>query len=234
MKQKESELSRSLRMYEIIQLLRSARGPMTAQAISEALEVSKRTAYRDIAALQSMRVPIDGEAGVGYIMRPGFDLPPMAFSSEEIEAIIVGLALLRRTGDTGLLRAARQVAKKISDVVPSQAKAHFDKKTLHVSGWNAIPSSDIKINRLRRAIRDEEKLNLSYTDLEDNYTQRTILPLAIVYYTDAIILAAWCELRVDFRHFRIDRSQAFEPTGEFFCDRGDNLRKKWQALHDLP
>ena len=227
-------MSRSLRMYEIIQLLRSARSPMTAQAISEALEVSKRTAYRDIAALQSMRVPIDGEAGVGYIMRPGFDLPPMAFSSEEIEAIIVGLALLRRTGDTGLLRASQQVAKKISDVVPDQTKAHFSKKTLHVSGWNVIPTSDININRLRRAIRDEEKLNLTYKDMGNKCTRRTILPLAIVYYTDAIILAAWCELRADFRHFRIDRSQAFEPTGEFFYDRGDHLRTDWQAQHDLP
>ena len=227
-------MSRSLRMYEVIQLLRSASAPMTAQAIGDALEVSKRTAYRDIAALQSMRVPIDGEAGIGYIMRPGFDLPPLAFSSEEIEAIVVGLALLRRTGDTGLQRAAQQVANKINEVIPNEDKTQFNTETLHVSGWNAIPSSTIEINRLRRAIRDEKKLKLAYIDAENNHTRRIIWPLAIVYYIDVIILAAWCELRSDFRHFRIDRSQEFKQTTENFRDKGNQLRRSWRAQHDLP
>ncbi len=227
-------MSRSLRMYEIIQLLRSASAPLTALAISETLGVSKRTTYRDIAALQSMRVPIDGEAGIGYIMRPGFNLPPLAFSTVEIEAIVVGLALLRRTGDTGLQHAARQVAKKISDVLPDEGKAHFGKETLHVSGWNDIPFSTIEINCLRRAIRDEEKLQLVYIDAEQNHTRRIILPLAILYYIDVIILTTWCELRSDFRHFRIDRLQEFEPTGGFFKGKGDRLRKTWHQRHDLP
>jgi len=227
-------MSRSLRMYEVIQLLRSAAGPMTAQAIGETLGVSKRTAYRDIAALQSMRVPIDGEAGVGYIMRPGFDLPPLAFSSVEIEAIVVGLALLRRTGDTGLQRAAQQVARKINDVMPDRDKSQLTKETLHVSGWNEIPFSTIEISCLRRAIRDEEKLRLAYIDAEENQTQRTILPLAVLYCIDAIILVAWCELRSDFRHFRIDRLQDFEPAGEYFSGKGGRLRQAWREHHDLP
>ncbi len=227
-------MSRSLRMYEVIQLLRSASAPMTAQAIGDALEVSKRTAYRDIAALQSMRVPIDGEAGIGYIMRPGFDLPPLAFRTEEIEAIVVGLALLRRTGDTGLQRAAQQVANKINEVISNGNKTQFNTKTLHVSGWNAIPFSKIEINLLRQSIRDEEKLCLTYIDAENNQTQRIIWPLAIVYYIDVIILAAWCELRSDFRHFRIDRSRELQATGEQFCGKGDQLRKTWRAQHDIP
>ncbi len=227
-------MSRPLRMYEVIQLLRSAAAPMTAQAIGEALGVSKRTAYRDIAALQSMRVPIDGEAGIGYIMRPGFDLPPLAFSSVEIEAIVVGLALLQRTGDTGLQRAAQQVAGKINDVMPDKDKSQLTKDTLHVSGWNAIPFSTIEINCLRRAIRDEEKLHLVYIDAEENQTQRNVQPLAILYYIDAIILVAWCELRSDFRHFRIDRLKGFEPAGEYFNGEGDRLRQTWREHHDLP
>jgi len=227
-------MSRSLRMYEVIQLLRSASAPMTAQAIGDALEVSKRTAYRDIAALQSMRVPIDGEAGIGYIMRPGFDLPPLAFSSEEIEAIVVGLALLQRTGDTGLQQAAQQVANKINEVISNEDKTQFNTETLHVSGWNTIPSSTIEINRLRRAIRDEEKVKLAYIDVEENQTQRIIWPLAMIYYIDVIILAAWCELRSDFRHFRIDRSQKLQATGEHFCGKGDQLRKTWRTQHDFP
>ena len=227
-------MSRSLRMYEIIQLLRNASAPMTAQSIGEALEVSRRTAYRDIAALQSMRVPIDGAAGIGYIMRPGFDLPPMAFSSSEIEAIVVGLALLARTGDSGLQRAAQQVANKITDVVSDETKAQLDKQTLHVSGWNAIPASTVDIDYLRRAIREERKLQMAYTDARQNHTRRTILPLVLIYYIDVIILAAWCELRCDFRHFRIDRSHDLVAINEHFRGRGDILRKQWRLCHDLP
>ena len=100
-------MSRSNRMFEIIQLLRSAERPMTAHDLAEALEVVTRTIYRDIAALQAMKVPIEGEAGIGYVMRAGFDLPPLMFTTEEVEAIVVGLALLRRTGDIGLQAAAR-------------------------------------------------------------------------------------------------------------------------------
>jgi len=227
-------MSRALRMYEVIQLLRSAPAPMTAHAIGEELGVSKRTAYRDIAALQSMRVPIDGEAGVGYIMRPGFDLPPLAFSAVEIEAIIVGLALLQRTGDTGLQRAAQGVANKINDVMPGTEKTQLTNETLHVSGWNAVPASTIEIDCLRRAIRDEEKLHLVYRDAEENQTRRTVQPLAMLYYIDVIMLAAWCELRSDFRHFRIDRLQEFTPTREYFTGRGDPLRQTWREHHDLP
>ena len=111
-------MNRSTRMFEIIQLLRSTKRSLTAQQLAESLEVTKRTIYRDIVALQGMRVPIDGEAGVGYIMRPGFDLPPLMFTTEEVEAIAVGLSLLGRTGDTALETAAKNVVRKISDVLP--------------------------------------------------------------------------------------------------------------------
>lgn len=226
-------MSRSIRMFEIIQLLRNAANPLTAQQIGDALEVSKRTAYRDIASLKAMRVPIDGEAGIGYIMRPGFDLPPIAFGSDEIEAIVVGLALLARTGDTGLQMAARRVAKKIDDVLPQESKGNFTRDSLHVSGWHAVPSSMIKLGPLRRAIREEEKLQLIYTDAEGNKSTRKILPLAMVYYIEAIIIAAWCELRSDFRHFRIDRMIECTPTGEYFSEEGSQLRQSLQEHHYL-
>ena len=227
-------MSRPTRMFEIIQLLRSAKNPVTAQEIGNALEVSKRTAYRDIAALQSMRIPIDGEAGIGYIMRPGFDLPPLAFDSDEIEAIIVGLALLTRTGDTGLQRAAKRVAGKISDSLPDQAKSDFDNEALHVSSWNSIPDAATDIGQLRRAIRNEEKLQLTYTNANNQCTKRIILPLAIIYYIDAIVLNAWCESRADFRHFRIDRLSKCELTDSFFSGEGNRLRDSWSKQHSLP
>ncbi len=197
------------------------------------LEVSKRTAYRDIAALQSMRIPIDGEAGIGYIMRPGFDLPPLAFDSDEVEAVIVGLALLTRTGDSGLQRAAKRVASKIGDSLPDQEKSGFNKEALHVSSWNSIPDTAIDISRLRRAIRDEEKLSVSYANANDERTERTILPLAVIYYIDVVVLTAWCELREDFRHFRVDRLSNCELTGHFFSGEGNQLRDSWSKQHSL-
>src|SRR5215470_19763004 len=133
-------MGRSNRMFEVIQVLRAARKPLTAQEIAERLEVNKRTIYRDIAALQAMRIPIEGEAGVGYVMRRGFDLPPLMFDADEVEAIVVGLALLRRTGDAGLQMAAESVAAKIADVLPIEAGQAMRRNALTVSGWGTAAS----------------------------------------------------------------------------------------------
>lgn len=226
-------MSRSMRMFEIIQLLRNASSPMTAQKIGELLEVSKRTAYRDIAALKAMRVPIDGEAGIGYIMRPGFDLPPLAFAPDEIEAIIVGLALLQRTGDTGLQLAAARVAMKINDVLPDDVTPQNEDPTLHVSSWMTAQPTGQKTGILRRAIREEECVRLTYQDLSEELTERVVKPLAVLYYIEVVLLAAWCELRCDFRHFRIDRINKLEVTGTHFTGEGLHLRKTWQEHNRL-
>lgn len=224
-------MSRSIRMFEIIQLLRNAAAPLTAKRIGELLEVSKRTAYRDIAALKSMRVPIDGEAGVGYIMRPGFDLPPLAFTSDEIEAIVVGLALLNRTGDTGLQNAAEQVAKKLNDVLPEGSASTLTNTQLHVSNWLASPSSGTTMSKLRRAIREEECFEITYSNVDGNISRRTIKPLAIIYYTEVELLAGWCELRSDFRHFRVDRIKKLKLTGVSFSEEALQLRNLWLEHH---
>ena len=204
---------------------------MTAQEIADALEVNKRTIYRDMAALQAMRLPIEGEAGVGYVMRPGFDLPPLMFTQDEVEAIIVGLALLGRTGDRGLERSARQAAAKISDVLPEDSR-HV--APLHVSRWSTVPKSKIEARDLRRFIRQEVELRIAYVDLEDRRTSRDIKPLALIYYIDAVLLAAWCELRKAFRHFRIDRIEDCTPTGREFRGLSDDLVKRWEQESDLP
>ena len=226
-------LSRSVRMFEIIQLLRSADAPLTAHAIAALLEVTKRTVYRDIAALQAMRVPIEGAAGLGYVMRPGFDLPPLMFTAEEIEAIVVGLALLGRTGDAGLEAAAASAAEKIGDVLPEGYGRDFDDGPLYVSSWHAIPGSRVEPRLLRRAIREEQKLRLGYADAAARSTQRTVLPLALVYHIESVVLAAWCELRSDFRHFRLDRIVACEPTEERFAGEGPRLRAQWREQQEL-
>lgn len=221
-------MRRSSRLFEIIQLLRRTRAPMPAHAIANALEVHKRTVYRDIATLQSMRVPIEGEAGVGYIMRPGFDLPPLMFTADEIEAIAVGLSLLGRTGDNGLRAAASSVTRKLADVLPAPQRP-LDDLPLHVSQWSAIPPTGVDHRTIREAIRDERKLRLDYVDAENRATTRTICPIALVYYIDSVLLAGWCELRADYRHFRIDRIVACSKTDALFRGDGERLRSAWPS-----
>ena len=221
-------MSRTSRMFEIIQLLRSASSPVTAGAMAGTLEVAKRTVYRDIAALQAMRVPIEGEASVGYVMRPGFDLPPLMFDAEEVEAIVVGLAMLGRTGDAALLVAARRAGRKIADVLPGDTENGFREVPLYTSSWNAIPGSMVQPAMLRRAIRDEERLRLTYSNDTGQETCRIFKPLAIIYYVEAVVLAAWCELRNGFRHFRMDRIVDCSAIGEYFKGQGEILRVEWR------
>lgn len=230
---RKSRMGRSSRLFEIIQVLRRARAPVAAHTIADALEVSQRTVYRDIVTLQAMRVPIDGEAGVGYVLREGFDLPPLMFSAEEVEAIVVGLSLIGRTGDADLLNAASRVSLKIADVLPGVNNRALEGSPLHVSRWNAIPASVVEYGMIREAIREERKLQLEYQDAEARCTDRIVRPIALVYYVDNILLAAWCELRQDFRHFRADRMRACATTGHFFAGQSEGLRSDWRARHEL-
>lgn len=225
-------MGRSNRMFEVIQVLRGTRKALTAQDLAERLEVNKRTIYRDIFALQAMRIPIEGEAGIGYVMRRGFDLPPLMFDVDEIEAIVVGLALLRRTGDAGLQMAAASVGTKIAEVLPQDSGNSIDIRTLHVSTWGAsVPGIDMKA--VRRAIRDERKLRLGYLDAGNQPTQRVVRPIALVYYVEVAVLAAWCELRDDFRHFRVDRIASLKLLAECFAGHGNGLRSLWEQTRPV-
>jgi predicted DNA-binding transcriptional regulator YafY len=225
-------VSRSDRMFEIIQLLRRAESPVTAQALADALEVVPRTIYRDIAVLQGMRVPIEGEAGIGYVMRRGFDLPPLMFTAEEVEAIVVGLALLRRTGDVGLQSAAARVSGKIAEVLPGDRD--LDGPPLYVSRWGPALPEGVDLQMIRRAIREEEKLWIAYEDSAARRSERNVKPLAILYYIEVVVLTAWCEMREGFRHFRADRIRECRATGERFSGAGEALRRRWRAEHELP
>lgn len=215
-------MRRADRLFEIIQIMRSETTPVTADRLAEMLEVSPRTIYRDIAVLQGMRTPIEGEAGIGYVMRAGYDLPPLNFDREEIEAIVVGLGLLVRTGDLGLQKSAKRVAMKIDalrDTFPA----------LHVSDWAAPISEIIDPARLRDAIRESRKLELRYCDEDGVETERIVRPIAMVYHVEATILAAWCELRRDFRHFRIDRISRAIMLDMDFRNEAAGLRAEWEA-----
>ncbi|WP_263721955.1 helix-turn-helix transcriptional regulator [Albidovulum sediminicola] len=213
-----------IRMLELIALFRAHRRALTAAEIAERLGASRRTIYRDIAGLQAMGVPIDGAAGLGYVLRPGFDLPPLNFTPEEIEAIIVGLALLPRTGDKGLVAAAQSVAAKIEAAQPARKRADVG-----ASGWHAMPPARTEPALLRRAIREERRLAIAYRDGAGQLTHRAVLPIALIYYVDAVILAGWCELREDFRHFRLDRIEDCVLPGGGFAGRGEALRAQWNV-----
>ncbi|MEM7271114.1 MAG: YafY family protein [Pseudomonadota bacterium] len=217
-------MRKSSRLFEIIQLLRAASRPMTAAELAETLEVSPRTIYRDIAALQATRTPIEGEAGIGYIIRRSYDLPPMNFDQEEAEALYVGLSMLSRTGDAALQRAAERVCAKIDAVREGP-------DWLQVAPWGA-PMDDpdkgcVSKADIRAAIREERKVRLVYRDSEEIETSRIVRPIALIYHLDCVLIAAWCELRRDFRHFRADRLYGLELLDERFEGQSQTLREIW-------
>jgi predicted DNA-binding transcriptional regulator YafY len=218
-------MRRTDRLFEIIQILRAAKAPISAAAIADSLEVSQRTIYRDIATLQGIRTPIEGEAGVGYILRKDYDLPPLNFDERELEAIVVGLSLLGRTGDTALQAAARRVLAMI-DVT----RAGVD--TLRVSDWGIPARHQGDLDQIRQAIRDERKLRINYRNAKDEESQRIILPIALTYYIEVVVLSAWCTLRKDFRHFRADRISGCRALEQFFTGKGDALRKLMDSGDD--
>lgn len=222
-------MRKAARLFEVIQILRRARGPVTAATMAAEMEVTVRSVYRDIVALQAMRVPIEGAPGLGYVLRPGFDLPPLMFSIEETEAIVLALALLRRGGDAELGAAAGRVEAKIADAVPAPLRATFERRALFAWGGGLPPSVGDDAATIRRAIRDETTLALVYRDETGTASERTVRPLALIYYASALVLVAWCELRQAIRHFRVDRIDALTATAAHFRGQGDALRALWVA-----
>ncbi|KAB1085681.1 YafY family transcriptional regulator [Neorhizobium galegae] len=220
-------MRKASRLFEIIQILRLAKKPVTAAEIAVQLEVTVRSIYRDIAALQAMRVPIEGGRGIGYILRPGFTLPPLMLSIEETEAIVLALALLERTGDTELRQAAKQVNRKIAAVVPAPLAGTFSANALHAWGSIAPVPDALDLAIVRRAIRDEQKLALDYRDEQARATERTIRPVALIYYSQTANIVAWCELRQAIRNFRADRVEHCELADGFFRGEGEKLRSLW-------
>ncbi len=222
-------MSKSDRLFELIQLLRRAKRPVTAERLADELEVTVRSVYRYIATLQGMRIPIVGEAGVGYVMRPGFDLPPLMFTAAETEAIHVGLALLARTGDAALIKAARKVSSKIADVLPEQVRKDFERLPHRVSSYGVEQSNIVSLEMVRECIRTSRKMRIAYRGAEGEATSRVILPVALFYYVKVVTIAAWCEMRKDVRNFRVDRIVSGRMLDAYFTDRADGLREVWEV-----
>ncbi len=220
-------MRRADRLFQIIQILRRARRPVTALAIAEELETSHRTIYRDIAQLMADRVPIRGEAGIGYILEGGFDMPPLMLTADEIEAVMLGAQWVRERADPALARAAADLVAKIGAVIPEHLRPILMEPALTSASARPRPADTIDMARVRQAIRRQEKLSLLYRDEEDRQTQRVVWPIAVSYWEAVRLIVAWCELRQAFRHFRTDRVVAASFLDGRYPTPRARLRAAW-------
>ena len=221
-------MRRADRLFQIIQILRRHQKPVTADAIAEELETSKRTVYRDIADLIGQRAPIRGEAGVGYILEDGFDLPPLMLTPDEIEAAVLGAQMVAARGDPVLRRAAEDLIAKIGAVIPENLRPLVvEPATRAAPNWKATPDN-IDMAGVRQQIRAGRKLVLTYRDEQERETRRVVWPFAIGYHETTRLIMAWCEMRADFRSFRTDRVTAAIFTEERYPDRPASLRARWR------
>jgi predicted DNA-binding transcriptional regulator YafY len=216
------------RLFQIIQILRRSRRPLTAEAIASELETSKRTIYRDISALVGQRVPIRGEAGLGYVLEGGFDLPPLMLTADEIEAAALGARWVSSRGDPALARAAEDLIAKLAAIVPERLRdLALDPASRTGPAWE--PTTDrIDLARVRSSIHEGRKITLGYKDEQGRETDRTIWPVAVGYFDSVRHLVAWCELRKDFRSFRTDRIQAANFLDDRYPERPSVLRARWR------
>jgi predicted DNA-binding transcriptional regulator YafY len=208
-------MRRADRLFQIVQYLRGGR-LVTARQLAERLEVSERTVYRDVADLVACGVPIDGEAGVGYILRAGFELPPLMFTRDELAALTLGARFVRAWGGARLAVGAEEALVKIDAVLPEAEKRAIAETSLFALGFEMAESVRQVIDRLDVAIRERRLMTLNYLSLDDETTQRVVRPLGLYHWGKAWTLAAWCELRDDFRNFRADRIVALADAGGTF------------------
>lgn len=226
-------MTRSERLLALLQLLRQHRRPVSGQSLAEGLGISVRTLYRDIASLQSQGADIEGEAGVGYVLRPGFMLPPLMFSPEEIEALVLGSRWVASRADNDLNAAARNALAKIEAVLPSDLKDHLQNSGLLVGPPTDANDGVIDVALVRRAIRAENRLRMSYRDAEGLASERVVWPIALGYFERQRIIVAWCELRQAFRHFRTDRVLQLETLEGRYPQRRTQLVKQWRQAEGI-
>jgi len=221
-------LRRADRLFQIIQVLRGTARPVTASQLAEEFETTARTIYRDIAELIAQRVPVRGEAGVGYVLERGYDMPPLMLTPNEIEAAVLGAQWVAERGDPGLARGARDLVAKIRDVVPEHLRPIILQAAVVAPSMVTTESDRLDLERIRRCIHEGEKLRIRYRDLSDQTSERIIWPISVAYFQTVRLLVAWCELRDAFRHFRTDRIAAVEFLAERHPTSAQALRAAWR------
>lgn len=221
-------MRRTERLFQIIQILRAARGPVTGRDLAAELEISLRTLYRDMAELMAQRVPITGEAGTGYVLEQGYDMPPLMLTADELEAAALGAAWVAAQSDPSLARAARDLVAKLAEVIPDELRP-----IVLNAGSVPVPTGRFEADQysgaaLRRAIRERKRLALSYEDRAGQTSQRVIWPLMIAYLDNTRYIVAWCESREGYRHFRTDRVRGLEVLEESYPGRRASLIRAWE------
>ncbi|HWW20136.1 MAG TPA: YafY family protein [Steroidobacteraceae bacterium] len=223
-------MSRAERLLQLMQVLRRHRFPVSGALLAGELRVSLRTLYRDIASLQSQGARIDGEAGLGYVLRPGFLLPPLMFSQDEIEALVLGSRWVADRADSRLADAARGAISKVAAVLPADLRIELDTSALLIAPSRQIAAGDEELATIRQAIRSERKLVVKYRDLKEQESVRTIWPFALAFFDRVRVVVAWCELRRDMRHFRTDRILALSVSKTKYPRRRHTLLKEWRQI----
>lgn len=226
-------MRRADRLFRLLLELRRGR-VVTARELARRLEVSERTVYRDVADLSASGVPIAGEAGVGYRLS-GFELPPLMFDREEVEALVMGARAAEAWGDAKLASAARAALAKIEAVLPRGRERLVEETRLYVPGWREPPGERIPLGELRRGLRERRLVRLAYRDEAGKASERTVRPLALAFYPPRWLLISWCELRADFRNFRLDRIERCEIGAGTFAEEpgrtlADYLRRLDQQM----
>jgi predicted DNA-binding transcriptional regulator YafY len=224
----EDAMRRADRLFQIIQVLRRTQKPLTADAIAAELETSKRTIYRDIATLMGQRVPIRGEAGMGYILESGFDMPPLMLTPDEIEAAVLGAQWVMGHADPALATAAKDLIAKIADTVPEKLRPFVLEPASRARPHFRGAMDAIDMVQMRAHIHAGKKVRLCYRDESGRDSERIIWPIAVGYLEAVRLLAAWCELRSDFRSFRTDRAVTAEYLDEKYPERREVLRSRWR------
>jgi len=221
-------MAKASRLFDLMQILRRHRHPVAGSDLAREAGVSLRTVYRDIATLQAIGAKIDGEAGVGYVLRPGFLLPPLMFSEEELQALALGAQWVGKQTDEGLALAASNALAKIGSVLPKELKYILEDNGYHV-GRAPRDSSTVDLRMLRQAMREQRKLLIVYRDPSGTETSRVIWPIALAFFDSRRIMAGWCELRNDFRSFRVDRIDRAELQTDRYSGRRSDLVRRWRA-----
>lgn len=223
-------MRRADRLLLIVQILRRQEGRVTADTIAEELEISVRTLYRDIVTLQSTGVPVRGEAGYGYVLEDGYDLPPLMFTIDELEAIMMGLRVVEKRGDEQLARSSRDVIGKIATVLPEDLKDRFLESPLVAPDAVYLdpPPAHFDLQIIREAIRNQTKLDISYMDAKGDAGERIIWPITLAFFASSRLIVAWCEKRQAFRSFRVDRISRLVCLDERYRENRNVLRKRWK------
>lgn len=226
-------MSRTSRMFLLMDALRGHRRPVSAARLADELSVSVRTIYRDVQTLVELGAPIEGEAGVGYLLRSGYFLPPLMFGADELEALVLGARWVQRQGDEALAQAAAQALAKIATASPKDLRDIMADTGLWTPPIGNPATKSLDLQPIREAIRHEHKLQLAYTDESGAASERTIWPIGLAFYDGKRTVLSWCELREAYRLFRVDRIAGLTPTRQRYPTRRTVLVKAWRRANNI-